>query len=48
MGIRINRYVVVELKAVPFEPAFVEPAFVGQLNMYLSAVESRRSWGRSG
>lgn len=32
--LKLRRYVVVELKAVPFEPAFV-----GQLNMYLSAVD---------
>jgi predicted nuclease of restriction endonuclease-like (RecB) superfamily len=32
--LKLRAYVVVELKAVPFEPAFV-----GQLNMYLSAVD---------
>jgi predicted nuclease of restriction endonuclease-like (RecB) superfamily len=32
--LRLRAYVVVELKAGPFEPAFV-----GQLNMYLSAVD---------
>ena len=31
---RLRCYVVVELKAVPFAPAFV-----GQLNLYLSAVD---------
>jgi predicted nuclease of restriction endonuclease-like (RecB) superfamily len=31
---RLRRFVVVELKAVPFEPGFV-----GQLNLYLSAVD---------
>jgi predicted nuclease of restriction endonuclease-like (RecB) superfamily len=32
----LRRYVVIELKAVPFDPAFI-----GQLNAYLSAVEDR-------
>ena len=32
--LKLRSYVVIELKAVPFEPAFV-----GQLNMYLSAVD---------
>ncbi len=32
--LKLRRYVVVELKAMPFEPGFV-----GQLNMYLSAVD---------
>jgi predicted nuclease of restriction endonuclease-like (RecB) superfamily len=32
--VRLHCYVVVELKAVPFDPAFV-----GQLNLYLSAVD---------
>jgi len=32
--LKLRRYVVVELKAVPFDPAFV-----GTLNMYLSAVD---------
>ena len=32
--LKLRRYVVVELKAVPFEPAFV-----GQMNLYLSAVD---------
>ena len=32
--IKLRRYVVVELKAVPFSPAFV-----GQMNLYLSAVD---------
>lgn len=32
--LKLRCYVIVELKAVPFEPAFV-----GQLNMYLSAVD---------
>ena len=32
--LRLRCYVVIELKAVPFEPAFV-----GQINMYLSAVD---------
>jgi hypothetical protein len=32
--LKLRCFVVVELKAVPFEPAFV-----GQLNMYLSAVD---------
>jgi len=32
--LRLRRYVVVELKAVPFDPGFV-----GVLNMYLSAVD---------
>jgi predicted nuclease of restriction endonuclease-like (RecB) superfamily len=32
--LKLRRYVVIELKAVPFEPGFV-----GQLNLYLSAVD---------
>jgi predicted nuclease of restriction endonuclease-like (RecB) superfamily len=32
--LQLRRYVVIELKAVPFEPAFV-----GQLNLYLSAAD---------
>ncbi len=32
--LKLRRYVVVELKAVPFEPAFI-----GQINVYLSAVD---------
>ena len=32
--LKLRRYVVVELKAVPFDPAFV-----GQMNLYLSAVD---------
>jgi len=32
--LKLRRYVVVELKAVPFDPAFV-----GQMNVYLSAVD---------
>lgn len=32
--LKLRRYVVVELKAVPFAPAFV-----GQMNLYLSAVD---------
>lgn len=32
--VRLHAYVVIELKAVPFEPAFV-----GQLNLYLSAAD---------
>ena len=32
--LKLRRYVVVELKAVPFSPAFV-----GQMNLYLSAVD---------
>ena len=32
--LKLRRYVVVELKAVPFNPAFVD-----QMNVYLSAVE---------
>jgi predicted nuclease of restriction endonuclease-like (RecB) superfamily len=32
--LKLRSYIVIELKAVPFEPAFV-----GQLNMYLSAVD---------
>jgi predicted nuclease of restriction endonuclease-like (RecB) superfamily len=32
--LRLRRYIVVELKAVPFDPAFV-----GQLNLYLSAAD---------
>ena len=32
--LKLRRYVVVELKAVPFNPAFV-----GQMNLYLSAVD---------
>jgi predicted nuclease of restriction endonuclease-like (RecB) superfamily len=32
--LKLRRYVVLELKAVPFDPSFV-----GQLNMYLSAVD---------
>jgi len=32
--VRLHRYVVIELKAVPFEPAFV-----GQLGMYIAAVD---------
>ncbi len=32
--LKLRSYVVIELKAVPFEPAFV-----GQLNLYLSAVD---------
>jgi predicted nuclease of restriction endonuclease-like (RecB) superfamily len=32
--LKLRRYVVIELKAVPFEPSFV-----GQLNVYLSAVD---------
>ena len=32
--VKLRRYVVVELKAVPFSPAFV-----GQMNLYLSAVD---------
>lgn len=32
--LRLRRYVVVELKAVPFDPAFA-----GQMNLYLSAVD---------
>lgn len=32
--IKLHCYVVIELKAVPFDPAFV-----GQLNLYLSAVD---------
>ncbi|TAJ16910.1 MAG: DUF1016 domain-containing protein [Planctomycetota bacterium] len=34
--LRLRRYVVIELKAVPFDPAFV-----GQLNAYLSAVDDK-------
>lgn len=34
--LKLRRYVVVELKAVPFEPGFV-----GQLNMYLAAVDDQ-------
>ena len=32
--LKLRRYIVVELKAVPFDPAFV-----GQMNLYLSAVD---------
>ena len=32
--LKLRRYVVIELKAVPFEPAFI-----GQINVYLSAVD---------
>lgn len=32
--LQLRRYVIIELKAIPFEPAFV-----GQLNLYLSAVD---------
>ncbi|MCP4201425.1 MAG: DUF1016 domain-containing protein, partial [bacterium] len=32
--LKLRRYVVIELKAVPFEPAFV-----GQINVYLAAVD---------
>lgn len=32
--LKLRRYVVIELKAVPFQPAFV-----GQINLYLSAVD---------
>ena len=32
--LKLHRYVVIELKAVPFDPAFV-----GQMNRYLSAVD---------
>jgi hypothetical protein len=32
--VKLRRYVVIELKAVPFDPAFV-----GQMNLYLSAVD---------
>jgi predicted nuclease of restriction endonuclease-like (RecB) superfamily len=34
--LKLRRFVVVELKAVPFEPAFV-----GQINLYLSAVDDQ-------
>ncbi|MEO8017434.1 MAG: PDDEXK nuclease domain-containing protein [Pseudomonadota bacterium] len=34
--LKLRRYVVVELKAVPFDPAFV-----GQINLYLSAVDDQ-------
>lgn len=34
--LKLRRYIVVELKAVPFDPGFV-----GTLNMYLSAVDDR-------
>jgi hypothetical protein len=32
--LKLRRYIVIELKAVPFDPAFI-----GQLNVYLSAVD---------
>ena len=34
--LKLRRFVVVELKAVPFDPAFV-----GQINLYLSAVDDQ-------
>lgn len=41
--LRLRCYVVVELKAVPFDPAFI-----GQMNVYLSAVDDQRRHSEDG